>query len=184
QYLHSRSPAVIHRDRKTENLLVSTEGFGMIGDLGSAREEKTWSSDEEAFKKFLRKWLNGATIRVQPPEVCSPERGVEIDRRSDVWGIAGAIIEMGMAAVMHDRPDEKTPLFYTLLVKQLPHNVEYECLQQILDGTLEPDPAKRLTAEQVVQKLEALAREKNIDLKGNGSSGVPTRRNGARNEAS
>ncbi|HEX7669363.1 MAG TPA: serine/threonine-protein kinase [Polyangiaceae bacterium] len=131
---HSRD--VIHRDVKTDNIMIVPDGHGRVlptlVDFGIAKQLRT---DEE------RLTMNGTVIG--SPEYMSPEqaRGLgDVDQTTDIWSLSVVLFEMisghtpfhredGVASVLHAITDEAaTPLAV--------HGIHEEALQALLDRGL------------------------------------------------
>jgi serine/threonine protein kinase/Tfp pilus assembly protein PilF len=74
---------VVHRDLKSNNIMVDKEGNARIMDFGIARSRET-------------KGLTGAGIIIGTPEYMSPEQveGKEVDQRTDIYSLGIILYEM------------------------------------------------------------------------------------------
>jgi serine/threonine protein kinase len=80
-YLHSRSPPIVHRDVKPANLVVTTDGFLKLVDLGAAREVAPQGTH--------RSTLVG-TFGYMAPE----QLGGSVDARSDLYGLGATLVHL------------------------------------------------------------------------------------------
>ncbi|MDP3234813.1 MAG: serine/threonine-protein kinase [Myxococcales bacterium] len=80
-YLHSRSPPVVHRDVKPANLVVTTDGFLKLVDLGAAREVAPQGTH--------RATLVG-TFGYMAPE----QLGGSVDARSDLYALGATLVHL------------------------------------------------------------------------------------------
>lgn len=80
-YLHSRSPPVVHRDIKPANLVVTTDGFLKLVDLGAAREVSPQGTH--------RATLVG-TFGYMAPE----QLGGSVDARSDLYALGATLVHL------------------------------------------------------------------------------------------
>ena len=77
RHLHSRDPAIIHRDLSSNNVLVSKEMKGKIGDLGTVRlVDPTRQS---------RMTKAPGTVDFMPPEALAAGENVRYGRELDVF---------------------------------------------------------------------------------------------------
>lgn len=80
-YLHSRSPPVVHRDIKPANLVVTTDGFLKLVDLGAAREVAPQGTH--------RSTLVG-TFGYMAPE----QLGGSVEPRSDLYALGATLVHL------------------------------------------------------------------------------------------
>jgi hypothetical protein len=71
-YLHTRTPAILHRDLKTSNALVANDGTVKISDMGLA-----------LFKGKTKPIKDRLDVRIQAPEVL--QQSQNYSEASDVW---------------------------------------------------------------------------------------------------
>lgn len=151
-YAHERG--VVHRDLKTENVLLSPDGRVKIADFGIARQ--LGEGDGEA---LTREGMVLGTWRVMSPEqVC----GDPVDARTDLFSLGVLLTELftgqspfladtGSATaqrILHHRPP---PVHEA--VPGLPPD-----LSELIDHLLEKDPYLRpRDAAEVVERLRRLA---------------------------
>jgi len=108
EYLHTRTPAVVHRDIKGPNILVGADCRVKLADFGCAKRT------QETMTHTMR-----GSMHWMAPEVISHER---YGRAADIWSFGCVAIEMGtakvpwgkldnpMAAVIKIGMSEETPL--------------------------------------------------------------------------
>jgi len=84
-YLHTRSPPVVHRDVKAANLLVSLHFDVKLADFGVSRS----NSDTKSFSMV-------GSIPWMAPEVMLQEHGH--GRKADIWSAGCTVIEMATGA--------------------------------------------------------------------------------------
>lgn len=83
EYLHLRKPAIIHRDCKSTNILISRSGVAKVGDFGLARVKHTTRS-------MIRSLVG--TVNWQAPELWHPNP--RYDYKVDVFSAALVYWEM------------------------------------------------------------------------------------------
>ncbi len=151
-YAHEQG--VVHRDLKTENILLGPDGRVKIADFGIARR-----LGEEAGETLTRKGMVLGTWRVMSPEqVC----GDPVDARTDLFSFGILLTELftgrspfladsGSATaqrILHHRP----PPVHEVIPRLPPD------LSELIDHLLEKDPFLRpRDAGEVVERLRRLA---------------------------
>lgn len=83
EYLHTRSPAIIHRDCKSSNILINRSGTAKVGDFGLARVKNSTRS-------MIRSLVG--TVNWQAPELWKPNP--RYDYKVDVFSAAMVYWEM------------------------------------------------------------------------------------------
>ena len=152
---HSHQRGVIHRDLKSANIIVTTDGHVKVLDFGIAA-----LTGDAATETATRAATSPGTI-VGTTEYMAPEilKGSAADRRSDIWALGVVLYEMargerpfgGMtsfevtSAILRDEPSS------------LPHRVGAP-LRGVIARCLVKDPALRYQhAGEVRAALEAIA---------------------------
>ncbi|ORY26231.1 hypothetical protein BCR39DRAFT_541526 [Naematelia encephala] len=83
EYLHTRKPAIIHRDCKSSNILINRAGVAKVGDFGLARVKTSTRS-------MIRSLVG--TVNWQAPELWHPQP--RYDYKVDVFSAACVYWEM------------------------------------------------------------------------------------------
>jgi eukaryotic-like serine/threonine-protein kinase len=93
---------VVHRDIKPENIMLRTDGFVKVLDLGLAKlteKEKIPIADSEALTRAMPNTAPGmvmGTVFYMSPEQV---RGKEVDARTDIWSLGVVLYEMVAACL-------------------------------------------------------------------------------------
>lgn len=131
-YLHSRSPPVVHRDVKSPNILVM-DGMAKIADVGVARTMGTTAPDMTAQRGFTIAWA--------APEVVYRRRATE---KIDIWSLA---------VIMWEVVSGKLPRPGTLV---LPATCPQQ-LKVLYSRCISDNPMGRPSALEVVNKLRSVS---------------------------
>eukprot|EP01102_Stenamoeba_stenopodia_P009690 TRINITY_DN2864_c0_g2_i1.p1 TRINITY_DN2864_c0_g2~~TRINITY_DN2864_c0_g2_i1.p1 ORF type:complete len:747 (+),score=247.11 TRINITY_DN2864_c0_g2_i1:95-2335(+) len=95
-YLHSRKPAIVHRDLKSGNLLLTADGRVKITDFGLSKLKDATMEGEESFQ--------GGTDRWTAPEIGDGEKYTEA---ADVFSYGVILYEIAARKLpFHDVPAE------------------------------------------------------------------------------
>ncbi len=165
-YAHRRG--FVHRDVKPANLLFDEDGVLRVADFGLARAlaEAAWTEPSGAAT---------GTARYASPELAE---GRPLDDRSDVYALALVLYE----AVVGRVPFSADTTLATLLARVgavLPMTPELGPLAPILAQAAISEPLARLSAEELANDLELLARQlpdpAPLPLVGPGVAAVPER---------
>lgn len=155
EYLHTRTPAIIHRDCKSTNVLVTRNRTAKINDFGLARVRNN--------KRSMIKSLVG-TVNWQAVELWSPKPSY--NEKVDVWSAGMTFWE----TLQWHQPEKKYP-FQDMNEHQIYLDVGHKKLRpptisirrrfgseivDLLDRMWDHNPKERPTMTQVCTELEEL----------------------------
>jgi len=147
-FLHTRSPPVVHRDLKGANLLVSVDMSVKLADFGCSK----WSSDTKSFTTL-------GSVPWMAPEVIMQSEGY--GRKADIWSFGCTVIEMASAekpwgngtfdnlmfALNHIANSSETP--------PIPDGVDSSCCELIAACTQRSQHARPCTSDLLQQAFLA-----------------------------
>ncbi|MBI5021445.1 MAG: protein kinase [Ignavibacteriales bacterium] len=150
---HAHRHQIIHRDVKTDNMMLTEDGkvkltdFGLAKLRGSVQITKTGST-------------LGTAAYMSPEQI----RGEEVDQRSDIFSFGIVLYEL-VTSHLPFRGQFEAALSYSILnenppsVKLLRQNVP-QALEQIINRCLEKDKTKRYqSVDEVVKELKNIERD-------------------------
>lgn len=150
---HAHRHQIIHRDVKTDNLMLTEEGKVKLTDFGLAK-----------LRGSVQVTKTGTTVGTAA--YMSPEqiRGEEVDHRSDIFSFGVVLYEL-VTSHLPFRGEFETALSYSILnenpqlARSLRKNVP-PALEKIIDRCLEKEKTKRYqSAEEVVDALREVRQE-------------------------
>jgi len=150
---HAHRHQIIHRDVKTDNLMLTEEGKVKLTDFGLAK-----------LRGSVQVTKTGTTVGTAA--YMSPEqiRGEGVDQRSDIFSLGVVLYEL-VTSRLPFRGEFETALSYSILnedpppVKSLRKDTP-PALEKIIDRCLEKDKTRRYqSAEEVVSALREVQQE-------------------------
>lgn len=126
-YLHSRKPAMVHRDIKSPNILLM-DGLAKIGDVGLAKSKA--HSDMTAQRGFTMAWA--------APEVVYRKRATE---KIDIWSYGVILWEIASGSIPH--------VGQLVIPSTTPGHV-----QHLFHLCTAEDPTQRPSAAEIITKLK------------------------------
>ena len=85
--LHNYHPSYVHNDIKPENILISDDGQPLLTDFGSVRLADLYVSNRSDSIRIAEVSSQFCTPQYRPPELYDPPVSIQLDHRTDVWGI-------------------------------------------------------------------------------------------------
>jgi len=140
--VHVHSLQRVHRDIKSDNILIGASGEIKLADFGYAA-----SLDNE---KEKRQTVVGTPYWMAPEVI----RGQPYDQRADVWGLGVSAMEMaeGEPPYMEYPPLRALFLITTRGIPPLAEPAKWSKeFQHFLDASLQPDPARRADSFQLLE---------------------------------
>jgi len=139
EYLHTRTPPVVHRDIKSSNILVGLDNQVKLADFGcSKRLENTMTNT-----------MRGS-IPWMAPEVLAHSR---YGRAADIWSFGCVVIEMGTANIPWGRFDNQMAAVIKIGMSQetppLPEKVSEIC-RDFIRRCVNRDPDRRSSTSELL----------------------------------
>lgn len=140
QFLHSRSPPILHRDLKCDNIFITgPTGSVKIGDLGLATLKKN------SFAKSV----------IGTPEFMAPEMYEEkYDEAVDVYAFGMCILEMATSEYPYSECQNAAQIYRKVTNGVKPesfYKVQVPELQEIIEGCITPNSSERLTVQDLLE---------------------------------
>ncbi|KAL0892397.1 hypothetical protein ABMA27_015518 [Loxostege sticticalis] len=166
QHMHAQVPPIAHRDLKLENFLISNEGTIKLCDFGSATTDvyspnPSWSANQ---RNMLEENLAQFTTPMyRAPEMLDTWDNRKIDHSVDVWAL-GCILYT-LCFMQHPFEDSAKLAILNGNYNLNPNDQRYKCFHEIISGCLTVNPEERLTINNVLERLAAIAESNNVNLK-------------------
>lgn len=149
--MHALTPALIHRDIKIENVLISGNGDYKLCDFGSASMVLRPPRNSEEFSILQNDVLKNTTPQYRSPEMLDLYRGLPIDEKSDVWALGVFLYKLcyyttpfeakGEFAILHAQFEFPTRPVYS------------DRLKNLISVLLREDPRRRPNAYQTLEEV-------------------------------
>lgn len=151
-YMHSCDPTIIHRDLKTQNLVIDAEYGIKICDFG-----KTQALGEEVMLQL--KQDNLGSPRYMAPECF--RNGSIITEKVDIWSLGCCLVEIFGGPLPYEHFPQMAEVYHCL-EQQKPPMVPHWFTQRVrpmLSKCFEFDPDERIRAGEVIVVLRELTPE-------------------------
>jgi len=153
-HMHTQKPPLIHRDLKTQNVVVATDGGIRLVDFGKTLETSISFPHEVVLQE------NGGSPRYMAPE--SFYEGRRIGVKSDIWPLAACLIEIfGGPVPFEDIIEGDDVVAQIMHLGAKPRVPQYfpAALQSLLHKCFSTSPEMRPSAAEIVQFLGGLTPE-------------------------
>ena len=148
-YLHSMG--VMHRDIKSDNVLVSATGEAKLADFGCSKKMGTGTSldnDEHLYQSLV------GTPLFMAPEVMNDALG-GYNRPADIWSVGCLLIDLlGRKPWNLSSCNLFQVMFHISQSKELPSGIPNDCqptLQNFFENCFDRDPKRRATAGELLR---------------------------------
>ncbi len=151
---------IIHRDIKSSNIMLTTDGQAKIMDFGLAK-----MPDQT---KITKSGTTVGTISYMSPEQA---RGEEIDARSDLFSLGVVLYEI-LTGRLPFRGSHETAVLYSIMQQEPDSLAKYrddapEALQQIIDKALQKEAGTRYQgASELIEDLKRVVRRVRVSRYG------------------
>jgi len=148
-YLHSISPPIVHRDLKTDNILLNERGTCKVADFGISR--------------ILKKYTKTMTAK-GTPDYMAPESILsgQFSEKSDVYGFGMILWELYTQERPYKDVDNPMQVMIGVAKEGLKPTIPSECppdFAKLLNSCLEHDPDTRISFKQVIDILKDMSEE-------------------------
>jgi len=139
-WLHSRNPPILHRDLHSNNILVTKHGVCKICDFGLSQIQGSFKENKKIYK------------RISPPEI---EKGRPYTQQADIF-MYGLILHELLTKSKSNIVHTSIQYLREVLPQECEKNEDLKTYIEIIQGTVDHNPAKRISFEEILIRLESL----------------------------
>jgi len=165
--LHAKSPPVIHRDIKLENMLIDSAGHVKLCDMGSCSTSshypnQDWSANQRSLLED--ELAKHSTPMYRSPEMLDTWSNFPINEKLDIWA-AGCVL---FCVCYNQHPfEDGNKLAIVNGNYRIPANdSRYTMYNGLIKSMLTIDPRQRPSATQVLEELSAISETHGFATKG------------------
>ncbi|KAG9123001.1 hypothetical protein FRC07_000366 [Ceratobasidium sp. 392] len=163
QYLHHRSPPVVHSGMRGDNILITDSGGGVLGGFGLTKALQNSSGDEKippavmTGKSESQRWMAPEMFAEDTPVLQTP---------SDIWGWAMAALELISGLPPYHEHKQAHSVMLDIGRNKRPVRAKYADFEQyalrpdemwaLLERCWEIEPQKRPTIDEAIVELERI----------------------------
>uniref|UniRef100_W5MZN6 Cyclin-G-associated kinase n=1 Tax=Lepisosteus oculatus TaxID=7918 RepID=W5MZN6_LEPOC len=166
QHMHKQKPPIIHRDLKSENLLISQQGTIKLCDFGSATTiahypDYTWSAQKRSMVED--EITRNTTPAYRTPEMIDLYSNYPINEKQDIWAL-GCILFL---LCFKQHPFEEGAKLQIVNGKYaIPQNdTKYTVFHDLIRSMLKVNPEDRLPITELVNQLQEISAVRNVNPK-------------------
>ncbi|XP_070563738.1 cyclin-G-associated kinase-like [Ptychodera flava] len=166
QHMHKQKPAIVHRDLKLENLLISSKGTIKLCDFGSATSkayypDDTWSSIKRSLVED--EIASQTTPMYRTPEMLDLYYNYPINEKSDIWAL-GCVLYM-LCYKIHPFEDSAKLRIINANYHIPEDDTTFAVFHELMRSMFQIDPRERPNVNEVISRLQEIAAARNVNLK-------------------
>ncbi|XP_007671016.1 cyclin-G-associated kinase isoform X2 [Ornithorhynchus anatinus] len=166
QHMHKQKPAIIHRDLKVENMLISNQGTIKLCDFGSATTvshypDYSWTAQKRAMVE--EEITRNTTPMYRTPEIIDLYSNFPIGEKQDIWAL-GCILYL-LCFRQHPFEDGAKLRIVNGKYSIPPNDTRYTVFHDLIRSTLKVNPDERLSITELVNQLQEIAAARNVNPK-------------------
>eukprot|EP01107_Rhizomastix_libera_P012753 TRINITY_DN3291_c0_g1_i1.p1 TRINITY_DN3291_c0_g1~~TRINITY_DN3291_c0_g1_i1.p1 ORF type:complete len:639 (+),score=193.45 TRINITY_DN3291_c0_g1_i1:19-1935(+) len=162
-HLHSRTPPIIHRDIKIENMLLAENGTWKLCDFGSCTTDVVKPQSERERMVVEEDISKNTTMCYRAPEMVDLHRDWPIDTKSDIWALGCLLFKIAYGTDAFEGPlgIVNGKFFFPRTIRFSPE------FQQLISNMFVVEPSKRMDISEVIAQVCKLANIAPIQAKFN-----------------
>lgn len=149
--MHALQPALIHRDIKIENVLISCSGDFKVCDFGSVCGVIRPPRTNEEFNYVQHDILKNTTAQYRSPEMIDLSKGLPIDEKSDIWALGVYLYKLCYYTTPFEKTGETAILSGKFQFPSFPHYSDR--LKNLISQMLRVPPNERPNIYHLVEEI-------------------------------
>ncbi|KAJ3023716.1 Serine/threonine-protein kinase 16 [Thoreauomyces humboldtii] len=150
---HSHDPALAFRDLKPANILINTEGQGVLMDLGSVAPARVTLTSRREALALQELCAETATAPFRAPELFDPPSSGVVDERTDVWALGCTIYAMAYRMSPFDGTTTATMSGRVSFPSRDPYGPAF---RQLIESALATDYGRRPTVMDIQERCRVM----------------------------
>lgn len=152
--MHALQPALVHRDLKIENVLISSDNKYKVCDFGSVCGVIRPPTNPQEMAFVQHDIMKNTTAQYRSPEMIDLYRGLPIDEKSDIWALGVLLYKLCYYTTPFEKGGE-TAILYSRY--DFPPAPQYsDNVKNLIRWMLLENPHDRPNIYQVVQRSSQL----------------------------
>lgn len=162
-FMHGKNLA--HSDVKPHNVLLNEENVAVLMDLGSVTTARRHISTRKEALNVEEEAASKTSAPYRPPELTSVPNPIQLDERTDIWGLGCSMFCLAFGYSPFETPKEGlsrlailNARYFVPTGRRTRDCIFSEAYTGLIDSMLQLDISKRPFAKEVEEKVEKILR--------------------------